>query len=76
MVIIDDNNVGNDFGFISNTRWRIDSFCVLRQSFCGKFEFSAESGHPGHPLLECMIASNHTVSSTYIVASSNTIANS
>ena len=38
------------------THCRIGSFRVLRQSFCGKFEFSAESGHTGYPLLECMIA--------------------
>ena len=31
-----------------------DSFRVLRHPFCGKFEFSAESGHPGHPLLKTM----------------------
>ena len=24
------------------------------RSLCGKFEFSADSGHPGNPLLECM----------------------
>ena len=36
------------------THCRIGSFRVLRQSFCGKFEFSADSRHPGNPLLECM----------------------
>ena len=29
-------------------------FCVLRQSFCGKFKFSAGSGFQGSQLLECM----------------------
>ena len=37
------------------TLCRIGSFRVLRQSFCGKFELSADSGHPGNPLLGCMI---------------------
>ena len=30
------------------------NFRVLRQSFCGKFKLSAESGRPRCPLLECM----------------------
>ena len=38
---------------------RLIVFCVLRQSCCGKFEFSAESGHPGHPLLGCMKLAAH-----------------
>ena len=46
------------------TYCRIDIFRVLRQSFCGKFEFSAESGHPGYPLLGCM---------TYLLAHSGKV---
>ena len=42
------------------THCRIGSFRVLRQSFCGKFEFSADSGHPGNPLLECMSHRQYT----------------
>ena len=62
------NMIIRDFGlfclltFICNTLQNgqlsgteTDGFRVLRQSFCGKFELSAESGHPRHPLLECMI---------------------
>ena len=37
-----------------NAYCRIDSFGVLRQSFCGKFKLSAGSGFQGSQLLECM----------------------
>ena len=37
-----------------NAYCRIDSFGVLRQSFCGKFKLSAGSGSQGSQLLERM----------------------
>ena len=37
-----------------NAYCRMDSFCILRQSFRGKLKLSAESGHQWHQLLEYM----------------------
>ena len=36
------------------THYRIDSFRVLRQSFCGKFEFSAEFSSKLFQFFGCM----------------------
>ena len=35
-------------------QWNLDSCCIFSQSFCGNSKLFAESGHHGHPLLECM----------------------
>ena len=52
-----------------NAYCRIASFRVPRQSFCGKFKLSAESGRPRRPLLECMtLSSNYVQNSGLVVA--------
>ena len=40
-----------------NAYCRIDSFCVLRQSFCGNFKLSAEFYDRKNRLLGCMLLS-------------------
>ena len=44
----------SDITVLSLETVKLDSFCVLSQSFAENSKLFAESGHQGHPLLECM----------------------
>ena len=47
------------------THYRIDSFRVLRQSFCGKFEFSAEFSSKLFQFFECMDKGKEFISNIF-----------
>ena len=44
----------SDITVLSLETVKLDSFCVLSQSFAENSKLFAESGHQSHPLSECM----------------------